>query len=376
MTKFSIAQMPDCKRVVIKIGSALLRDNETGNIRQKWLETVAEDIVAMRRAGQQVVLVSSGAIAMGQAALGFNARPPRLEDAQAAAAIGQIKLAHAYETLFAPFDTTVAQVLLTLYDLEDRARYLNGRNTLESLLEHGALPIVNENDTVATQEIRFGDNDHLAARVAQLIKADALLILSDIKGLYTADPHMNDTAELINQVTDITPEIEAMAGPAAANTPGSGGMMTKVSAAKIATAAGCSLVIADGQVHNPISHFWQGQIGTVFTASQSPLAVRKSWIRGLMAPEGYLHIDAGAEKALQGDASLLPAGVTEVDGTFERGDLVALINEDGKAIGQGLVGYTSDQAHKMKGRRSEEAQAQLGFCARSVIVHRDDLILF
>lgn len=376
MTKFSIAQMTDCKRVVIKIGSALLRDNETGHIRQKWLETVAEDVMAMRRAGQQVVLVSSGAIAMGQAALGFSARPSRLEDAQAAAAIGQIKLAHAYETLFAPYETTTAQVLLTLYDLEDRARYLNGRNTLESLLEHGVLPIVNENDTVATQEIRFGDNDQLAARVAQLIKADALLILSDIKGLYTADPHMDDSAELISQVTEITPEIEAMAGPAATDTPGSGGMLTKISAAKIATAAGCSLVIANGQINNPISSFAKAQVGTVFTANQAPLAVRKQWISGLMAPVGYLHIDAGAEKALRTDASLLPAGVTGVDGNFERGDLVALINADGKAVGQGLVGYTAEQAHKMKGRRSEEAQAQLGFCARSVIVHRDDLILF
>jgi len=376
MTKFSIAQKSDCKRVVIKIGSALLRDNKTGKIRQKWLETVAEDIVTMRRAGQQVVLVSSGAIAMGQTALGFNTRPTRLEDAQAAAAIGQIKLAHAYETLFAPHETTVAQVLLTLYDLEDRARYLNGRNTLEALLEHGTLPIVNENDTVATQEIRFGDNDRLAARVAQLIKADALLILSDIKGLYTADPNIDDAAELISQVTEITPKIEAMAGPAAAGTLGSGGMFTKILAAKIATAAGCSLVISNGQIDNPIRRFWESQVGTVFTASVSPLAVRKQWLRGLMAPEGYLHIDAGAEKALRKDASLLPAGVTEVDGNFSRGDLVALINENGKAIGQGLVGYTAEQAHKMKGRRSDEAQAQLGFCGRSVIVHRDDLILF
>ena len=365
-----------CKRVVIKIGSALLRNTHTKKLREKWLATLAEDIMALRQSGQQIIIVSSGAIAMGQEPLGFEARPTKLEDAQAAAAIGQIRLAHAYQALFEAHNVPVAQILLTLGDLEDRGRYLNARNTVEALLERGAIPIVNENDTVATQEIRFGDNDRLAARVAQLCGADALIILSDIDGLYTANPKIDATATLIKAVEEITPAIIAMAGPPTEDTPGSGGMITKVDAAKIATAAGCSMIIASGVANNAISTYRTTQHGTLFKAITTPLTVRKQWIQGLMTPEGYLHIDDGAEAALKKGASLLPAGMYAVDGIFDRGDLVAIMDSLGKAIGQGLVGYTSKEASAMKGKRSEEAQEVLGYAARSAIIHRDDLILF
>ena len=365
-----------CKRVVVKIGSALLRDNVTKKLREKWLATIAEDIMALRHKGQQVIIVSSGAIAMGQGPLGFTSRPTKLEDAQAAAAVGQIQLAHAYHSLFTPHDVSVAQILLTLGDLEDRASYLNARNTVEALLERGAIPIVNENDTVATDEIRFGDNDRLAARVAQISGADALIILSDIDGLYTADPNTDPSATLVEKVDEITPAIEAMAGPPASETPGSGGMTTKVEAAKIATDAGCSMIIASGIKQHAISNYRNSHHGTLFKAKATPLTVRKQWIRGLMAPEGYLHIDSGAEKALKGGASLLPAGMIGVDGSFTRGDLVAIIDIKGKAIGQGLVSYSSHEAGAMKGKRSEQAQQVLGYVARTAIIHRDDLILF
>ncbi len=365
-----------CKRVVIKIGSALLRDSTTKKLRDDWLASLAEDIMALRNQGQQVIIVSSGAIAMGQFPLGFTTRPTELEDAQAAAAVGQIRLAHAYQSLFEHHEVPVAQILLTLSDLEDRGRYLNARNTIEALLERGAVPIVNENDTVATDEIRFGDNDRLAARVAQLCGADALMILSDIDGFYTANPKSDKTATLIETVDEITPAIEAMAGPPSSDAPGSGGMITKVEAAKIATASGCSMIIANGLQDHAIANYRATEYGTLFMAKSAPLAVRKQWIQGLMAPEGYLHIDDGAMAALQKGASLLPAGMTSADGIFKRGDLVAIINSQGKAIGQGLVSYDSQEAIAMAGKRSSEAQQVLGYAARTAIIHRDDLILF
>ena len=365
-----------CKRLVIKIGSALLRDATTKDLRENWLASLAEDIMALRSQGQQVIIVSSGAIAMGQTPLGFNTRPTELEDAQAAAAVGQIRLAHAYQSLFEHHKVPVAQILLTLGDLEDRARYLNARNTIEALLERGAIPIVNENDTVATDEIRFGDNDRLAARVAQLCGADALMILSDIDGLYTANPKSDKAATLIETVKEVTPAIEAMAGPPVSDAPGSGGMITKIEAAKIATASGCSMIIANGLKDHAIANYRTTEHGTLFKAKSAPLAVRKQWIQGLMAPEGYLHIDEGAMAALQKGASLLPAGVTGADGIFKRGDLVAIMDRHGKAIGQGLVSYDSQEARAMAGKRSSEAQQVLGYAARTAIIHRDDLILF
>ena len=365
-----------CKRVVIKIGSALLRDSTTKKLRDDWLASLAEDIMALRNQGQQIIIVSSGAIAMGQFPLGFNTRPTELEDAQAAAAVGQIRLAHAYQSLFEHHEVPVAQILLTLSDLEDRGRYLNARNTVEALLERGAIPIVNENDTVATDEIRFGDNDRLAARVAQLCGADALMILSDIDGLYTANPKSDKTATLVETVDEITPAVEAMAGPPASDAPGSGGMITKVEAAKIATASGCSMIIANGIKEHAIANYRATERGTLFKAKSAPLAVRKQWIQGLMAPEGYLHIDDGAMAALKKGASLLPAGMTGADGIFKRGDLVAIIDSQGKAFGQGLVSYDSQEAGAMAGKRSSEAQQVLGYAARTAIIHRDDLILF
>ncbi len=376
MSESLLCDSDKCKRLVIKIGSALLRDNATKKLREKWLVSLAEDIMALRNQGQQVIIVSSGAIAMGQGPLGFDKRPTKLEDAQAAAAVGQIRLAHAYLSLFETHNVHVAQILLTMEDLEDRGRYLNARNTIEALLERGVIPIVNENDTVATDEIRFGDNDRLAARVAGLSGANALIILSDIDGLYTSNPNTDTSATFIETVEEITPAIEAMAGPPAKETPGSGGMKTKVDAAKIATAAGCSMIIASGIEEHAIANYRTSKHGTLFIAKATPLTVRKQWIQGLMAPEGFLHIDDGAEKALKKGASLLPAGMSEVDGNFNRGDLVAIIDNRGKVIGQGLVSYNSIEASAMKGKRSEEAQQVLGYVARTAIIHRDDLILF
>lgn len=376
MSNSLLCDSDKCKRLVIKIGSALLRDNVTKKLREKWLATLTEDIMVLRNKGQQVIIVSSGTIAMGQGPLGFDKRPIELENAQAAAAVGQIRLAHAYHSLFEAYNVPVAQILLTLGDLEERGRYLNARNTIEALLERGAIPIVNENDTVATDEIRFGDNDRLAARVAQLSGADTLMILSDIDGLYTANPNVDTAATLIETVDEITPAIEAMAGPPAKGTPGSGGMTTKVEAAKIATSAGCSMIIASGVKRHAIAEYRDTQHGTVFKAKDTPLTFRKQWIQGLMAPEGFLHIDDGAEAALKEGASLLPAGIKDVDGQFNRGDLIAIIDGSGKAIGQGLVSYNSDDALAMKGRRSDEAQQVLGYMARTAIIHRDDLVLF
>lgn len=376
MSESLLCDSEKCKRVVIKIGSALLRDTTTKKLRESWLASLAEDIIALRSQGQQVIIVSSGAIAMGQFPLGFNSRPTELENAQAAAAVGQVRLAHAYQSLFEVYNVPVAQILLTIGDLEGRRRYLNARNTMEVLLDRGVIPIVNENDTVATDELRFGDNDRLAARVAQLCGANALIILSDIDGLYTADPHTDPQATLIKTVKQITPDVEAMAGPPARETPGSGGMTTKIEAAKIATAAGCSMIIASGAEDHAIANYRQGQRGTVFSATSAPLTDRKQWIRGLMAPEGYLHIDDSAMAALTNGASLLPAGMTGSDGIFNRGELVAIIDSHGKAIGQGLVSYTSVEASAMAGKFSCEAQQVLGYAARTAIIHRDDLILF
>ncbi|PCI63667.1 MAG: glutamate 5-kinase [Kordiimonadales bacterium] len=365
----------DAKRLVIKIGSSLLVNAE-GSLRSDWLEGLADDIAALNGAGTQVVLVSSGAIALGREALGYTGRPSRLEGAQAAASVGQIRLAQAYQSVFEKHGSVVAQILLTLGDMEDRPRYLNARNTLDELLQRGAIPVINENDTVATSEIRFGDNDRLAARVAQMVSADTLILLSDIDGLYSADPRTNTDAELITSVETITADIEAMAGKAASSGIGSGGMITKIEAAKIALAGGCSMAIVNGTHTNPINRTIAGASFTLFKASTSPLAVRKSWIRGLMAPQGALHIDGGAVAALERDASLLPAGVVKTDGNFKRGDLVSLLNPAGAIFGQGIVSYSFADTAKLQGKNMRDARALLGYSGRSALVHRDDLVLF
>ena len=362
------------RRVVIKVGSALLVDGATGRLNRSWLETLVEDIVRLRRAGKQVVLVSSGAIALGRRHLGLPKGPLRLEESQAAAAVGQIRLAHAYKELLEDREIPVAQVLLTLEDSEQRRRYLNARATLSELLARGAVPVINENDTVATAEIRYGDNDRLAARVAQMISADCLLLLSDIDGLYTADPNRDPAAEFIPVVRAITPEIEAMAGGSASEV-GRGGMTTKVMAARIAVAAGVHMCISAGAHRHPVRRIEQGALCTWFVPSETPVAARKQWIAGTLRPAGSLVIDDGARRALKQGRSLLPAGVTGLSGRFDRGDTVSLVAAYGREVGRGIAAYSDQDAARIIGRRTADIEGILGFRGRDEIVHRDDMVL-
>ena len=361
------------RRMVVKVGSALLVEAASGEIRQGWLASLAEDIAAARARGSDVIVVSSGAIALGRRRLGLPSGTLKLEQSQAAAAVGQIALANAWQDLLARHRLTAAQVLLTLNDTEQRRHYLNARSTLTTLLGAGAVPVINENDTVATSEIRFGDNDRLAARVSSMMSADCLVLLSDIDGLYTAPPG-SPGARLIAEVREITPEIEAMAGKPALRM-GSGGMVTKIEAARIALAAGASMVIASGVVSHPLRHIADGAPCTWFLASASPVAARKRWIGGALVPMGQLHIDAGAASALSDGKSLLPAGVRRVEGQFARGDAVSIVSEDGAEIARGLVAYDRADAQKIMGRKSSEIADILGFDGRDEMVHRDDLVL-
>ena len=362
------------RRVVIKVGSALLVDAASGRLNRAWLETLVADVVRLHRQGKEVVLVSSGAIALGRRHLGLPKGPLRLEESQAAAAVGQIRLAHAYKELLDQWDLQVAQVLLTLEDSEQRQRYLNARATLSALLARGAVPVINENDTVATAEIRYGDNDRLAARVAQMISADCVILLSDIDGLYTADPHRDPNAEFIPLVREITPQIEAMGGESASDM-GRGGMATKIIAARIAVAAGCHFCIAAGAPRHPVRRIEQGGRSTWFRPSASPVAARKQWIAGTLKPAGVLRVDEGAARALSAGKSLLPAGVTAVQGRFERGDTVSVQRSDGRELARGIVAYSDSEALRIIGRRSEEIPALLGFAGRDELIHRDDLVL-
>lgn len=368
-----IDQLHSANRIVIKIGSALLVDG--GELRQDWLTALCADIASLVQDGKQVALVSSGAVALGLKGLGFETRSNKLEDAQAAAAIGQIKLAQAYQSGFAALDLTIAQILLTLDDLEHRPRYLNARNTVETLLEKGVIPVFNENDSVATGEIRFGDNDRLAARVAQMMGAHLLVLLSDIDGLYTKDPRRNDDAEFIAHIPEITPEIEKMAGPPAEVTVGTGGMVTKLWAAKMALSGGCSMLIMDGRAPSPIRRLQDGERGTLFTAKSDPLTLRKQWIQSMMAPKGFLHIDAGAVAALENGASLLPAGVVSVEGNFQRGDMVACMGPDGHLVAQGIVAYDANDADRIAGVKTADLIHILGYVGRANLIHRNDLVL-
>jgi glutamate 5-kinase len=372
----AIDAVQNARRLVIKIGSSLLVDGATGELRTGWLKALARDVAALRAKGTQVIIVSSGAIALGRRALGFDPRSARLEEAQAATAVGQIRLGEAYQTIFGAHDMIVGQLLLTIHDLETRPSYLNARNTIEELMDCNVLPVINENDTVATTEMRFGDNDRLGARVAQMANADTLVLLSDIDGLYDRDPRTSEHAKFLERVDEITPAIEAMAGPPATQSPGSGGMVTKLQAAKIALAGGCTMIIMNGGEDGPIGRLHGGCRATLFTTQTDPLTVRKQWIRSLMAPKGFLHIDHGAANALRKGASLLPAGVTEVDGLFERGDLVAIMGPDGHLVGQGLTAYSAEHAAKMCGRQMHESHEILGHAGRSALIHRDDMVLF
>jgi glutamate 5-kinase len=363
------------RRIVVKVGSSLLVDADTGRLNRSWLESLVEDLLRLRARGQEVILVSSGAIALGRRHLGLPPGTLRLEESQAAAAVGQIRLAHAYKELLEDRGVTVAQMLLTLEDSEQRRRYLNARATLETLLGLGAIPVINENDTVATAEIRYGDNDRLAARVAQMAGADCLLLLSDVDGLYTADPGRDPGATLIERVLAITPEIEAMGGRSASAV-GSGGMATKLAAARIAVAAGCHMCIAAGHPRHPVSEIESGARCTWFVPSATPAAARKQWIAGALRPVGAISIDAGAERALVAGKSLLPAGVIGAHGRFERGDTVSIQSAVGAEIGRGIAAYSDADVLRVMGKKSSEIERLLGFRGRDEMVHRDDLVLF
>jgi len=367
-------RLRSARRVVVKVGSALLVDAATGRLNRGWLAALAEDLAAGRRGGQELVVVSSGAIALGRGPLQLAAGRLRLEESQAAAAVGQIRLAHAWTEVLEQTGLTVAQVLLTLGDTEQRRRYLNARGTLFTLLRLGAVPVINENDTVATAEIRYGDNDRLAARVAQMLSADCLVLLSDVDGLYSADPARDRDATLIQQVARITPEIEAMAG-GVSSAVGSGGMATKLAAAKISLAAGCHMCVANGRETHPLRRIAEGARCTWFVAEASPLTVRKQWIAGSLQPVGELHVDAGAVRALRDGRSLLPAGVTKVGGRFDRGDPVVVRAPDGAEVARGLCAYSSGDAERIRGRRSSDLEELLGFRGRDEMIHRDDLVL-
>jgi len=364
----------EARRVVVKIGSALLVDDESGGIRRKWLDGLADDVAMLRARGAEVLVVSSGAIAVGRRHLGLVKRTLRLEEKQAAAATGQIRLAHAWQEALARHGITVAQILLTPDDTEARRRHLNARATIAQLLRLEAVPVINENDSVATEEIRFGDNDRLAARVAQMVSADTLVLLSDIDGLYTADPRKRADAARIPVVTEVTAEIEAMGGEAATGY-SSGGMVTKLAAAKIALAAGCRMAIAFGKKPRPLQALDEGAPATWFLPSATPLSARKRWIAGHVAPAGAVGIDAGAVAALGRGKSLLPAGVTRVEGSFERGDLVRVVGPDGREIARGLSAYGAAEMARIAGRRSAEIAAALGYRGRDEIIHRDDLVM-
>ncbi|EPX78884.1 glutamate 5-kinase [Litoreibacter arenae] len=369
----SVRSVQDARRVVVKIGSALLVDRQTGALREDWLRALARDVLRLKQRSQDVVLVSSGSIALGRTVLGLGSGPLPLEQSQAAAAVGQIRLARAYEDALAPHDITTAQVLVTLEDSRDRRRYLNSRATMEQLLSMGVVPIVNENDTVATDEIRYGDNDRLAAQVAVTVGADLLVLLSDVDGLYTANPNTDPTAIRLEVINEITPEIEAMAGDAGSGL-SKGGMKTKVMAAKTAMAGGAALVITEGSVAAPLQALENGANASWFISDMDPQQARKRWISA-MKPQGALQLDDGAVAALGRGKSLLPAGVTRITGQFERGDPVSLLRSDGAAIGVGLSRYTAEEAELLKGHQSSEIEDILGYPGRAALVHRDDMVL-
>jgi len=366
--------LSDYGRLVVKVGSSLLMD-ASGHLNRAWLETLAQDIDALQKQGHEVLIVSSGAIAIGSSLLGINKRRARLEDLQASAAAGQVQLVHAYQEVLGPYGIAAAQILLTPEDTENRRRFLNARGTLGRLLDRKVIPIINENDTVATEEIRYGDNDRLAARVAQLVMADALVLLSDVDGLYTADPGKDPGAEHIAQVGRITDELQSMAGETRSDI-GSGGMATKVQAARIATHAGCSTIIASGTIEHPLNALSAGARCTIFTADGTPASARKQWLAGVLEVRGSFSVDEGAVNALRDGNSLLPVGVTGVTGKFRRGDVVNIMGPNDTELGRGLAEYSADEASKLVGCQSGQIEDKLGYRGRSVMVHRDELVLF
>ncbi len=362
------------RRIVVKIGSSLIIDAETGTLNMARLNTICAEVHRLQTRGQQVLIVSSGAIALGRRQLDLSRNQRRLDYHQSAAAAGQVLLIRAYHDIFEQFQIKTAQILLTLDDTENRKRYLNARATLENLLELGAMPIVNENDSVATDEIRYGDNDRLAARVALMISADCLILLSDVAGLYDADPEVDENARLIPIVETLDAKIDAVAGESRTEF-GSGGMVTKVAAARICIPAGCATVIASGLVENPLTNIEDGGPCTWFLPKTTPQAARKQWIAGTLTPKGSLHIDAGAMDALLRGRSLLAVGITAVSGEFDRGDPVTVHGPDRVELARGLVAYSSQETELIKGKHTDATEEILGYCGRKAVVHRDDMVL-
>jgi glutamate 5-kinase len=367
-------RLADFRRIVVKIGSSLLVDAKASRLNEKWLASLAADIAALYAGKRDLLVVSSGAIALGRSVLKLPVGPLALEDSQAAAAVGQIALARTWTEALSRHGITAGQVLVTLGDTEERRRYLNARSTIDRLLQWRAVPVINENDTVATNEIRYGDNDRLAARVATMMSADALVLLSDVDGLYDAPPGSGVAARHLPRVERVTPEIEAMAGAAGSGL-SRGGMQTKLEAAKIATAAGTHMVIASGRVEHPLSAIEKGARSTWFVTAANPVTARKKWIAGSLEPKGTLTIDAGAVTALRRGNSLLPVGVMRIEGDFARGDAVIIRGPDGVEIARGLCAYDAEDAHKIRGRSSSDIDTILGFSGRAEMVHRDDLVV-
>lgn len=365
--------LSDFKRIVIKVGSSLLVDREKG-LKAAWLNALVDDLAREHKRGADILVVSSGAIALGRTVLKLPKGVLKLEDSQASAAVGQIALARVWAEALGTHDVITGQVLLTLGDTEERRRYLNARATIGKLLELRGVPVINENDTVATTEIRYGDNDRLAARVASMMGADLLILLSDIDGLYTAPPHLDQNAVFIPVIPRITADIESMAGGAASEL-SRGGMRTKIEAAKMATTAGCAMVIADGRIESPLGHIAKGGRCSWFLTPSNPVTARKKWIAGSLEPKGAVHCDAGAVKAVRDGKSLLPAGVTRIEGDFARGDAIAIRGPQGDEIGRGLVAYDAADAGLIAGRSSRDIEAILGYSGRAEIIHRDDMAL-
>ena len=362
------------RRIVVKVGSSLLVDSKAGGLKKAWLDALVADLALHHKRGADILVVSSGSIALGRSLLGLPKGALKLEDSQAAAAVGQIALARTWAEALGSHGITAGQILVTLWDTEERRRYLNARATIERLLDMRAAPVINENDTVATSEIRYGDNDRLAARVAAMASADCLVLLSDVDGLYTAPPATDPNAKLLPVVPRVTAEIEAMAGGAASEL-SRGGMRTKVEAAKIATTAGVHMAIADGRVDHPLKRIAEGGPCTWFLTPSNPVTSRKKWIAGSLEPKGVVRIDSGAAKALVSGKSLLPAGVTGIEGGFARGDCVLIRNPDGGEIGRGLIAYDAGEAAQIMGRSSRDIEKILGYSGRAAMIHRDDMAL-
>lgn len=369
-----VVALSNYKRIAIKVGSALLVDRKSG-VRDTWLKSLCADIAKLQEAGCEIMIISSGAIALGRTVLDLPSGILKLEESQAAAAVGQIALAPAWNSALKHHNINTGQILLTLEDTETRRRYLNARATLSELLRLKAIPVINENDTVATSEIRYGDNDRLAARVATMMNADLLILLSDIDGLYTAPPALNPDAVHLPIIDTITPEIEAMAGSAASEL-SRGGMRTKIDAGKIATHAGTAMIIAKGEAQNPLQSLQDGARFTLFKPSTTPVSAWKNWIAGQLEPQGKLIIDEGARGALLSGKSLLAAGVKSAEGDFQRGDTVAILLEGSNIeVARGLSSYSSHEAQLITGRRSSDIETILGYAPRAAMVHRDDMVI-